>query len=207
MNGFAQVLLEDFADKLDAEGQDCLREIKSNAEKMASLIDALLSLSRVTRSDWNPELVDLSALFGATTAHLAATEPQRKVIIVVEDGLLANVDLPLARALLDNLAGNAWKFTSNVNAARIEFGSIEKEGSRALFVRDNGAGFDMAYAAKMFTPFQRLHTMAEFPGTGIGLATAQRIVHRHGGRIWAEGRVGEGAVFYFTLPPFLRDAS
>jgi light-regulated signal transduction histidine kinase (bacteriophytochrome) len=129
------------------------------------------------------------------------------VSIVVEDGLRANVDLPLARALLDNLAGNAWKFTSNANAARIEFGSIEKEGARALFVRDNGAGFDMAYAAKMFTPFQRLHSMAEFPGTGIGLATAQRIVHRHEGRIWAEGRVGEGAVFYFTLSPSVRVAS
>jgi PAS domain S-box-containing protein len=200
MNGFAQVLLEDYADKLDAEGLDCLQEIHSNAQKMGDLIDALLSLSRVARSDWRPEQVDLSALFRTITEHLAATEPGRKVSIVVQEHLAANVDPQLARALFDNLIGNAWKFTSNVPVARIEFGAVENNGTRALFLRDNGAGFDMAHANKLFAPFQRLHTLAEFPGTGIGLATAQRVVHRHGGRIWAEGKVGEGAVFYFTFP-------
>jgi PAS domain S-box-containing protein len=200
MSGFAQVLLDDYADKLDADGRDCLEEIHSNARKMGALIDALLSLSRVTRSDWRPESLDLSTLVRGIAAELAATAPGRDVSIVVQDGLSADGDPQLARALFDNLIGNAWKFTSKIPSARIEFGAIEKDGARVLFLRDNGAGFDVAYAGKLFAPFQRLHTVAEFPGTGIGLATVQRIVHRHGGRIWAEGTVGHGAVFYFTLP-------
>jgi PAS domain S-box-containing protein len=206
MNGFAQVLLEDYAEKLDDEGRDCLQEIHSNAQKMGALIDALLSLSRVTRSDWKPERIDLSALFRATATQLAATEPQRKVDVVVHKQLFADADLRLVRALFDNLVGNAWKFTANVPVARIEFGAAEDSGTRALFVRDNGAGFDMAHASKLFSPFQRLHTVAEFPGTGIGLATVQRVVHRHGGRVWAEGKVGEGAIFYFSLPGAFRGA-
>jgi light-regulated signal transduction histidine kinase (bacteriophytochrome) len=185
---------------LDAEGRDCLQEIRTNAQKMGHLIDALLSLSRVARSDWKPERVDLSALFRATAAQLAAAEPARTVSLIVQEHLLADVDLPLTRALFDNLLGNAWKFTAHAQGARIEFGATEDSGTRTLFIRDNGAGFDMAYASQLFAPFQRLHTVAEFPGTGIGLATVQRIVHRHSGRIWAEGKVGDGAVFYFTLP-------
>ncbi len=200
MNGFAQVLLEDYAEKFDAEGRDCLQEIRTNAQKMGNLIDALLSLSRVARSDWKPERVDLSALFRATAAQLAAAEPARKVTIIVQEYLLADVDLQLTRALFDNLLGNAWKFTAHAHSPRIEFGATEDSGTRILFIRDNGAGFDMAYANQLFAPFQRLHTDAEFPGTGIGLATVQRIVHRHRGRIWAEGKVGDGAIFYFTLP-------
>jgi PAS domain S-box-containing protein len=172
MNGFAHVLLETYKDKLDADGQDWLREILLNAQKMGDLIDGLLSLGRVTRSELRPERVDLTA----------------------------DVDLRLARTLFENLLGNAWKFTANVGAASVAFGSTDVGGSPAYFVRDNGAGFDMAFAGKLFAPFQRLHTVDEFPGTGIGLATVQRIVHRHGGRIWAEGAVGEGATFYFTLP-------
>ncbi|MEA2699332.1 MAG: hypothetical protein QOI66_3603, partial [Myxococcales bacterium] len=205
MNGFAQILLDDYADKLDTDGLDCLHEIHANAQKMGGLIDALLSLSRVTRSDWRPERVDLSALVRTTAAQCAATTPQRALNLVVEDHLSAEMDLPLARALFENLIGNAWKFTSKVPVASIEFGAVEKGGRLAFFLRDNGAGFDMAHASKLFTPFQRLHTLAEFPGTGIGLASVQRVVHRHGGRIWAEGKVGEGAVFYFILPSAARE--
>jgi len=200
MNGFAQVLLDEYADQFDAEGRDCLQEIRANAQKMGNLIDALLSLSRVTRSHWRPERIDLSALFRTTAAQLAAAEPARKVSIIVQGELSADADPQLTRALFDNLLGNAWKFTANTPDARIEFGATEDSGTRTLFIRDNGAGFDMAYASKLFAPFQRLHTEAEFAGTGIGLATVQRIVRRHGGRIWAEGKAGSGATFYFTLP-------
>jgi PAS domain S-box-containing protein len=207
MNGFARILLDDYGDKLDAEGLDCLQEILSNAVKMGALIDALLSLSRVTRNDWKPQPLDLSELFRAHMAELAASEPQRSVRMVVQEHLSAHVDVHLARALFDNLIGNAWKFTANVPEAVIEFGAIEDHGARVLFVRDNGAGFDMAHAGKLFAPFQRLHTVGEFPGTGIGLATVQRIVHRHGGRIWAEAKVGSGAAIYFTLPEIARGAA
>jgi PAS domain S-box-containing protein len=199
MNGFAHVLLDDYDDKLDAEGRDCLHEITSNAAKMGGLIDALLILSKVTRSDWRPERTNLSVLFREILAQLAAGDPQRKLSVIIREDVFADVDPGLARALFDNLVGNAWKFTAAVPVARIEFGAVDEQGKQKLFVSDNGAGFDMAHATKLFAPFQRLHTLGEFPGTGIGLATAQRIVHRHGGRIWAEGKVGEGAVFSFTL--------
>jgi PAS domain S-box-containing protein len=200
MNGFAHVLLETYKDKLDADGQDWLREILLNAQKMGDLIDGLLSLGRVTRSELRPERVDLSAMARETVDRLRAFEPRRVVDAAIADNLTADVDLRLARTLFENLLGNAWKFTANVGAASVAFGSTDVGGSPAYFVRDNGAGFDMAFAGKLFAPFQRLHTVDEFPGTGIGLATVQRIVHRHGGRIWAEGAVGEGATFYFTLP-------
>jgi PAS domain S-box-containing protein len=200
MNGFAHILLDEYKDKLDAAGQDCLHEINSNAVRMASLIDALLSLARVTRSELHPEWTDLTGVARTVATQLATGEPQRQVEVVAAPDLFACVDPHLARNLLDNLIGNAWKFTAKVPRSRIEFGVTDKDGGVAFFVRDNGAGFDMAYAGKLFTPFQRLHTVTDFPGTGIGLATAQRIVHRHGGRIWAEGIVNEGATFYFTLP-------
>ncbi len=200
MNGFAQILLEDYGDKLDADGKDALEEIRMNAQKMAALIDALLSLSRVTRSERRLEHVDLSELVRSAAAQLAAREPERKVSVVVQEHVSAEADLQLTRSLIDNLLGNAWKFTVNVPNARIEFGVENLSGARTLFIRDNGAGFDMAHADKLFSPFQRLHTVGEFPGTGIGLATVQRIIHRHGGRIWAEGKVGGGAAFHFTLP-------
>jgi light-regulated signal transduction histidine kinase (bacteriophytochrome) len=200
MNGFAQVLLDAYGDKLDAEGQDALQEILLNARRMGALIDALLSLSRVTRSVLKPESVDLSAVVRATASQLSTAEPQRTVELVIQDHLRADLDPILARTLVENVLGNAWKFTSKVPAARIEFGVTEKDRVRAFYVRDNGAGFDMAFANKLFAPFQRLHTVAEFPGTGIGLATVQRIVHRQGGRLWAEGTVDGGATFYFALP-------
>jgi PAS domain S-box-containing protein len=199
MNGFAQVLLDDYKDKLDAEGQGFLRDIQNNAVRMAGLIDALLSLARTTRSELKPEWTDLTELGRTVTGQLAA-DPQRQVVFVVAEGLSAHVDPQLCRNLLENLLSNAWKFSSKVMSPRVEFGTMEKDGGEVFFVRDNGAGFDMAYAQKLFAPFQRLHTVTEFQGTGIGLATSQRIVHRHGGRIWAEGRVNVGATFYFTLP-------
>lgn len=200
MNGFAQVLLDNYRDRLDADGQDWLQEIVQNAKKMAALIDALLSLSRVSRSELRVERVDLSSLVRTVIADLTTAEPERPLELVVADGLYADADPALARALIDNLVGNAWKFTRHVSPVRIEFGAIRKDDVTSFFVRDNGAGFDMSYAAKLFAPFQRLHSNDEFPGTGIGLATVQRIIHRHGGRISAEGAVGTGATVYFSFP-------
>jgi PAS domain S-box-containing protein len=200
MNGFAQLLVDSYGADLDAEGKDWLQEIIVNAKRMGALIDALLSLSRVTRTPMTRESVDLSALVRAAGAQLSAAEPHRTVELVVEDDLHASLDSNLARALIENLVGNAWKFTSGVSGARIEFGAGTTDGTRTFFVKDNGAGFDMAFGNKLFSPFQRLHTTAEFPGTGIGLATVQRIVHRHGGRVWAQGAVGAGATVYFTIP-------
>jgi len=200
MNGFAQVLLNEYKDKFDAEGQDWLNEILVNANRMGALIDALLSLSRVTRNEPRRQLVDLSALVRATLSSLGSQDPSRKVETTVQDDLTAYMDPALASILFDNLLGNAWKFTANTKEARISVGALETDGERAFYVRDNGAGFDMAYAQKLFSPFQRLHSNQEFPGTGIGLATVQRVVHRHGGRIWAEGIPDAGATFFFSLP-------
>ena len=200
MNGFAQILLEEYGDKFDAQGRDWLSEILLNAKKMASLIDALLSLSRVTRSELRRESVDLSGLVRAVARQLSTSEPHRAVDWVVQDEVRADFDPNLARALVENLIGNAWKFTSKRPDARIEFGASMNDGVRTCYVRDNGAGFDMAFANKLFSPFQRLHTTREFEGTGIGLATVQRIVRRHGGRIWADGVVDGGATFWFSVP-------
>jgi PAS domain S-box-containing protein len=200
MNGFAQVLLDTYRDKLDAEGQDWLQEIVLNARKMGALIDALLSLARLTRNEPKPQTVDLSSIATAAAARLIAAEPARAIEVVIAEGLRADLDPALAHALVDNLLDNAWKFTARVPAPRVEFGECTMDGAPAFFVRDNGAGFDMAYAGKLFGPFQRLHSADEFPGTGIGLATVQRIVRTHGGRIWADGAIDVGATFYFTFP-------
>jgi len=200
MNGFAQILLESARGKLDADELDCLNEIRANAVRMGALIDALLSLSQVTRTEFKPERVDLGAMARAAAQECARAEPDREVEFVVGDDLWARADPRLARTLIANLVANAWKFTGRVAAPRVEFGASDGEHGRAFFLRDNGAGFDMAHAAKLFGAFERLHDVREFPGTGIGLATAHRIVQRHGGRIWAEGAVGKGAVFSFTLP-------
>jgi len=200
MNGFAQLLLDDYQDKLGPDGKDWLQEILLNARKMGALIDALLSLARLTRNELHRESLDLSTLVHELGGHLAAAEPSRSVDLQVEPALSADVDPVLGRALFENLLANAWKFTSKTPRPRVAFGATQQNGSRTFYVRDNGAGFDMAFASKLFAPFQRLHSANEFPGTGIGLATVQRIVHRHGGRIWAEGTVGEGATFYFTFP-------
>jgi PAS domain S-box-containing protein len=200
MNGFARVLVDKYRGQLDANAQDWLQEILLNARKLGELIDALLALARLTKSTLRRETVDLSAVFRDVAASLAAAEPDRSVELLFQEAVRAEVDPVLARALAENLLGNAWKFTRNVPVARISFGVTDGAAGPTYFVRDNGAGFDMAFAGKLFAPFQRLHTVDEFPGTGIGLATVQRIVHRHGGRVWAEGAVDAGATFHFTLP-------
>jgi signal transduction histidine kinase len=201
MSDFAQVLLEDYDDKLDEVGRGHLHTIQASGQRMSGLIEALLALSGVSRHEIQNEWVDLSAMARATATRLAREHPERSVSVIVQEGLGATIDRHLCSALIDNLFGNAWKFTSKAATPRIELGSTEVNGSVVLFVKDNGAGFEMAYAKRLFAPFERLHSAAEFPGTGIGLATVQRIVHRYGGRIWAEGVVDQGATFYFTLSP------
>lgn len=199
INGFSQALLEDYADKLDEEGKDHLGRVKAGSERMADLIDDLLHLSHTTRGKMSHERVDLSALFRSVARELEQSYPEREVELVVEDGLVAEGDERLLRVALENLLRNAWKFTGKQSRAYIEFGFAEHEGTPAYFVRDNGVGFDMTYSRNLFGAFQRLHDESEFSGTGIGLATVQRVIRRHGGSVWAEGAVGRGATFYFTL--------
>lgn len=199
IDGFSQALLEDYAGRLDETGQNYLQRVRAATQRMAALIDDLLNLSRVTRSEMVIGTVDVSTLARQLAGELASGDPERKVDVVIAPGLEARADEGLLRVVLQNLIGNAWKFTSKRGDARIEVGMVAANGERAYYVRDNGAGFDMAYAPKLFGAFQRLHRATEFPGTGVGLATVQRIVHRHGGRVWAESAVNRGATFYFTL--------
>lgn len=199
IDGFSQALLEDYTDKLDTQGKDYLTRVRAASQKMGRLIDDLLNLSRMTRTEMRREVVDLSALAKAAAAELQNREPGRQVEFVIAEGMEVNGDKRLLMVVLENLLGNAWKFTEKHPRARIECGITQVNGKPAYFVRDDGAGFDMAYADKLFGAFQRLHGTTEFPGTGIGLATVQRIIHRHGGRVWAEGAVEQGATFYFTL--------
>lgn len=205
IDGFSQLLAETNAARLDDDGREYLERIRAAAKRMGNLINDLLQLSRVTRSPLRPVRVDLSKLARAVVDTLRERDPARQVEAVIEDGLIASGDPGLLRAALDNLLGNAWKFSARRPDARIEFLSMRRNGHAVYIVRDNGAGFDMAYAGKLFGAFQRLHTTSEFEGTGVGLATVQRIIHRHGGQIWAESAVGEGATFSFTLGDPLRD--
>ncbi len=199
MEGFSQALLEDCKDILNDECKDYLRRIQNSAELMAQLIDDLLQLSRLTRVEMLVDNVNLSDMALSIAAELKKLQPQRQVEFNITPGLIGRGDGKLLRIALYNLLENAWKFTGKVPVAHIEFGAVDDDGNTTYFVRDNGAGFDMKYADKMFNPFQRLHTVGEFPGTGIGLASVQRVIHRHGGVARAEGKVGEGATFYFTL--------
>ena len=200
IDGFSQAVIEDYADRLDDQAKDYLNRVRAATQRMGHLIDDMLALARVTRAEMRRETVDLSALAGDVLAELRKSEPDRRVECHIEPGLVAEGDTRLLRVALVNLLGNAWKFTGKQARARIEFGAHpQKTGGPAYFVRDNGAGFDMTYAGKLFGAFQRLHTSQEFPGTGVGLATVQRVVHRHGGQVWAESAVGKGATFYFTL--------
>jgi signal transduction histidine kinase len=199
IDGFSQVLLEDYGNKLDGEGREVLQRVRNGAQRMGQLIDDLLKLSRVTRGEMRQEMVDLSSMAKAALTEFQKTKPERQVECVVAEGVIAHGDGRLLRVALENLLGNAWKFTGKRSQGKIEFGITRRDGKTAYFVRDNGVGFDMAYLDKLFGAFQRLHGMKEFPGTGIGLATVQRIVHRHGGEVWAEGVVDQGATFYFTL--------
>jgi light-regulated signal transduction histidine kinase (bacteriophytochrome) len=202
INGFSQALLDDYSDKLDEEGQRFLHEVRGASQEMAQLIDDVLQLARVTRSEMRHEVANLSELAQSVVAELRQREPDRNVAVEIEEGLSAHGDKRLIRILLINLLGNAWKFTSKHAQAKIAFRRDRQDGETVYSVCDNGAGFDMAYADKLFGAFKRLHTTDEFEGTGIGLATVLRIVNRHGGRVWAEGAVGQGATFYFTLPNY-----
>ena len=199
MTGFAQILLEDYRDGLDEAGLEYLRRIQEAGQRMGVMIDGLLDLSRLTSREMRREEVDLSALAGGVAEDLRRADPQRRARFAVAEGLSVVGDAGLLKVVLENLLENAWKFTSREPEALIEFGAVEREGGPAYYVRDNGVGFDEAYAEGIFDPFQRLHGEEEFEGTGVGLATVARIVRRHGGVLWAEGEVGRGATFFFTL--------
>jgi two-component system, NtrC family, sensor kinase len=200
IEGFSRILLEDYAEKLDADGARKLQVINTSSQRMGLLIDDLLRLAQITRGEMRRIPVDLSALTREVESELRQSAPERSVEYRIEPNLIALGDPQFIRIALENLIGNAWKFTGKRADARIEFGMTTREGVSAYFVRDNGVGFDMANADKLFVAFQRLHSGAEFPGTGVGLTTVQRVIHRHGGRLWAESNVDGGTVFYFTLP-------
>jgi PAS domain S-box-containing protein len=199
INGFSQALLENYKDRLDKQGQHYLERLSAASLRMAELIDDLLLLSHVARVELKKSKIDLTALARSIMQELQKTQPARQVEFVLAPGLAASGDPNLMRTLLENLLSNAWKFTSKKPRARIEFGMNYHDDKPVFFIQDNGAGFDMTYADKLFKPFQRLHSLADFPGTGIGLASVRRIVHRHGGRAWAKGKPNEGATFYFTI--------
>jgi signal transduction histidine kinase len=200
IRGFCRILEEDFSGSLAPRALDHLHTVQNSARQMEELIEALLTLSRLRQAPMRRIKTDLSALARDIAGNLQRSDPDRQVDFIIGPGLLIRGDPAMLRVLLANLLGNAWKFTGRVPQARIEFGALPREdGDRAFFVRDNGAGFEMDYAHKLFGPFQRLHSTREFPGSGIGLATVQRIVRRHGGQVWAEGAPNQGATFYFTL--------
>ncbi|HEY6035008.1 MAG TPA: ATP-binding protein [Kofleriaceae bacterium] len=201
ITGFSQILREDHGAQLDHAGRELIHDILTAARKMSTLMDGLLSLVRLSRSELHRERIDLGPIVRAATRFLAAGQPERQVQVISAESMPADADPRLARVLIEHLLGNAWKFTSRAAAPRIEIGETECEGERAFYVRDNGVGFDMAYAANLFGPFQRLHGDRELAGVGIGLAAAQRIIRRHGGRIWAESAVDAGATFFFTFEP------
>ena len=199
MDGFSEQLLAKYADKLDAEGRDSLERVRSGSVRMGLLIDGLLGLSRVTRTPMRRETVDLSVMARDILETARITSPERTAQVIIARDLRCEGDPGLLRVALENLLGNAWKYTGKKPKPTIEFGLKQAAGRATYFVRDDGAGFDMAFVAKLFKPFSRLHTRRDFEGSGVGLATVQRIIARHGGRIWAEGQVGRGAAFYFTL--------
>jgi len=199
LDGFSQILLEDYGGRLGDEGRHLLQRVRAGTQRMSRLIDGLLDLSRVSRSELHREPVNLSGLAGNVVDELRERDPLRNVALRIAQNLTADGDPQLLRVVLENLLGNAWKYTAKRPQATIEFGFGRDNGHSSFYVRDNGVGFDMQYVDKLFTPFQRLHAMNEFPGTGIGLATVQRIVHRHGGRVWVQAEVNKGATFHFTL--------
>jgi PAS domain S-box-containing protein len=199
IDGFSLAVLEDCGERLDADGKDHLRRVRQATQRMAQLIDDILRLSRVSRGEMKRQQVDLSSAAEEIAAELRNSNPERRAEFIIQKGIAASGDKHLLRVVLGNLLDNAWKYTGKRPSSRIEFGAADQAGVPVYFVRDNGAGFDMAYADKLFGVFQRLHRPEEFPGTGVGLATVQRIIHRHGGKIWAEAAPENGATFYFTL--------
>ncbi|HFE32749.1 MAG TPA: PAS domain-containing sensor histidine kinase, partial [Gammaproteobacteria bacterium] len=201
IHGFSQILQEDYGQLLGNEGRDYLQRVRANAKRMGELIDDLLGLSRISRHQLDIGTVSLTDLAQEISENLQRQNPEREARFEIQAGVSARGDISLLRIMLVNLLGNAWKYTSKSDDVQIHFGRCRQDGVQAFFVRDNGAGFDSQYASQLFMPFQRLHTENEFEGTGIGLATVQRIIQRHGGRIWAESLPGKGATFYFTLDP------
>jgi signal transduction histidine kinase len=199
IDGFSQALLEDCGDQLDETGHQHLQRVRAAAQRMGELIDSLLAVARLARTELRSEKVDLSTLAAASVAELRNLDPGRDVDVVIEPSIQVRGDPRLLRVVLDNLLGNAFKFTARRPKGEVEFASRVEDGERVFFVRDNGVGFDPRYARNLFRVFQRLHDAREFPGTGIGLATVQRVVSRHGGRTWARSEPGKGATFYFTL--------
>lgn len=199
IDSFSEMLAKETADELDEDGRAYLGYIRESAQTMAQIIDDLMLLSHAAQSDLRRERVDLSALVRTILDKLKRMEPKRRLEAVIQDDVVANGDARLLRVVMDNIVGNAWKYTSRKRVGRIEFGARADTHPRVFFVRDNGAGFDATHADELFLAFRRLHAAEEFSGTGIGLATVRRIVRRHGGRVWAEGEVDRGATFYFTL--------
>jgi PAS domain S-box-containing protein len=199
IDGFSNALLEDYEDKLDEPGQDYLNRIRKSCHLMSQLIDDMLKLSRVSRAEMHPEEVNLSEIVRSIIEDLQRSQPERGAEFIISPEIITYGDRSLLDAMLRNLLENAWKFTGKCQQTRIEFGITHQDGIPVYYVKDNGIGFDMKYSDKLFKPFSRLHTQDDYPGTGIGLANVQKIVHRHGGRIWAEAELGKGATFYFTL--------
>jgi signal transduction histidine kinase len=199
ISNMSYMVTSEYGKRLDANGKDFLDRIRQASERMSQLIDDMLNLARVTKTEMHRERVDVSAMVRQIEDELTRRQPERQAEFVVQGGATAVADPKLLRVAMENLLGNAWKYTSNKDSARIEFGSGKREGKSYFYVRDNGAGFDMRAVNRLFQPFQRLHPISEFPGTGIGLATVQRVIQKHGGEVWAEGEVGLGATFYFTL--------
>jgi light-regulated signal transduction histidine kinase (bacteriophytochrome) len=199
IDGFSLALEEDFAENLDAQGRDYISRVRNGVQRMGTLIDSLLQLSRVARSDVQRERMDLSQLATMVFREIQAADPEREVNWIAQPGVMAEADPRLMRIAFENLIGNAWKFTARTPDATVTFGTSPQNGKTVYFLRDNGAGFDMNYVDRLFTAFQRLHGEREFKGSGIGLATVSRIIRRHHGSIWAEGEPGKGATFFFTL--------
>jgi signal transduction histidine kinase len=207
IDGFSQALLEDCAAMLDEDGKSHLQRVRAAAQRMGELIDGLLALSRISRAELKRVPFDLSVLCEEVIGDLKREDPARAVDVRVEPGVLVYADRALLRIMIENLLGNAWKYTKRTDKPRIEFRTQQREEPRVLAICDNGAGFNMEYASRLFTPFQRLHDAMDFPGTGVGLATVKRIVQRHGGRVWTESSVDQGACFYFSLSAGDRGAS
>jgi PAS domain S-box-containing protein len=199
LDGFSEMVLEDYGDKLDEAGKDYLNRIRNASHTMSELIEAILKLSRISRAEIHGEKVNLSNITKSIADGLKQSQPLRQAEFIIEPDLIVKGDAALLRIALNNMLENAWKYTSKCSPTRIEFGINEKKGEKVYFIKDNGIGFDMQYKEKLFQPFQRLHTGNEYPGTGIGLATVQRVIKRHNGRIWAESEIGTGTTFYFTL--------
>jgi light-regulated signal transduction histidine kinase (bacteriophytochrome) len=199
LDGFSQAVIDDYGDKLDDTGKDYLRRVRDAAKHMDQITKDMLMLSRVIRSELRVGDVSLSNIVSVIAKELSEKEPTRKVKFIMAPDVMVKGDSSLLQMALYNLLENAWKFTAKMKESRIEFGTMIKDNERIYFVSDNGVGFDMQYVDKLFQPFQRLHTGDAYPGTGIGLATVQRVIRRHGGRIWAESQVGKGTTFYFTL--------